>query len=215
MSYRALDISSWKRRPHYEFFKEFDEPFFGLTFDVRLTEMYEWCKETGESLFLNYIYAALKAANEIEEFRYRMAEDEIRVYDQISISPTIARDDETFGFSYMEYYQDRRRFMKEAAKEVTRVRESDDLFPSAERPDTIHCTSLPWLKFTSLSHARNYRIQDSIPKIAFGKVFRENDDWSIPVSVHGHHALMDGIHVSKLAQKLEENLTSIKKFRED
>jgi chloramphenicol O-acetyltransferase type A len=35
---------------------------------------------------------------------------------------------------------------------------------------TIHFSAIPWLNFTSLSHARSYTFPDSSPKISFGKM---------------------------------------------
>ncbi|HAI84531.1 MAG TPA: chloramphenicol acetyltransferase, partial [Chitinophagaceae bacterium] len=51
--------------------------------------------------------------------------------------------------------------------------------------------------FTSLSHARSFSFADSCPKISFGKMTVNQDKRTMPVSVHVHHALMDGYHVAQ------------------
>jgi chloramphenicol O-acetyltransferase type A len=66
---------------------------------------------------------------------------------------------------------------------------------------------LPWVSFTSFSHARNWRQQDSIPRIAFGKFIEENDRILLPISVEVHHALVDGLHVGRFLMRLEELLS--------
>jgi chloramphenicol O-acetyltransferase type A len=78
--------------------------------------------------------------------------------------------------------------------------------------DRIHFTTLPWLSFTSFSHARNWRREDSIPKIAFGKFVKENQRTLLPFSVEVHHALMDGLHVGRYVSRLEETLADAEAY---
>jgi len=35
-----LDISSWNRKDHFAFFKQFEEPFFGVTVPIDCTTAY-------------------------------------------------------------------------------------------------------------------------------------------------------------------------------
>lgn len=203
MSYKSIDLNTWKRKSHYLFFKDFDEPFFGVTFNVRVSEGYDYCRKNDRSFFVYYLYATLNAVNAVEAFRIRILDDHPVLYDRVSISPTIKREDDTFGFSYMEYRESFSAFYDLAMEEIERVSKGIDLDPSAENAGTIHFSALPWLKFTSLTHARNYKTTDSIPKVSVGKMFREGEDWMMPVSVHVNHALADGSHVGKFAEALE------------
>ena len=47
---------------------------------------------------------------------------------------------------------------------------------------------------------------DSIPRFAWGRFFREDQRLKIPLSVQGHHALMDGIHMAKFYARVEDYL---------
>ncbi|MCO4754487.1 MAG: hypothetical protein KC478_08385, partial [Bacteriovoracaceae bacterium] len=71
-------------------------------------------------------------------------------------------------------------------------------------------TSLPWLKFSSISHARHFEFPDSIPKMACGKIYEKEGSMFMPISLHVHHALLDGYHVSLFYSKLEELFKSWK-----
>jgi len=76
---------------------------------------------------------------------------------------------------------------------------------NSERLDVIHYSTLPWTKFTGLTHARNFKKIDSIPKIVFGKYFSNNNRKMMNISINAHHGLADGIHAAKyfeLMQKL-------------
>ena len=60
---------------------------------------------------------------------------------------------------------------------------------------------IPWISFTSFTHARKPAKEDSVPKIVFGKYTKKNDSVKMPVSVEVHHSLMDGIHVGKFFEQ--------------
>lgn len=203
---RKLNLDEWARRDHFLFFSNFEEPFFGLTVNVDCTKAYEYCKAHGISFFLFYLHKSLVAANQTEPFRYRIVDGEVVVYEKVNASPTINRPNNTFGFSYMEYFEDFGLFEKGAKGEIERVRNSRGLNPATSGENVIHYSSIPWLKFTSLSHARSFSFPDSCPKISFGMMTENNHRLEMPVSIHVHHALMDGFHVGEFVGKFQENL---------
>ncbi len=209
MNYRYLDIENWNRKEHFHHFKNFEEPFFGVTVHIDVTYLYQHAKEKGYSFFICYLYAALKAANGIEAFKYRIKdENEILIYDVVNASPTINRPDGTFGFSYINFHEDFKLFYREAEAEIERIRNEVSLIPAKEGSNTIFFSALPWLKFTSLSHARKITKYDAIPRISFGKVFYEGDMLLMPTSIHVNHALMDGSHVGLFVEHFQENINS-------
>jgi chloramphenicol O-acetyltransferase type A len=194
-----LDLDSWPRAAHFEFFRKFDEPFFGVAVDIDCTKAYTISKERNYSFFLYYLHKTLSSVNAIEAFRYRIEDDKIVIHDTIHGSATISRDDGSFGFSLIDFDPDFDVFSKNALAETERVKNTPGLFTrSFDENNLIHFSALPWVKFTSLSHARSYSFPDSCPKISFGKMtVNENGTKSMPMSIHVHHALMDGLHVGQ------------------
>jgi chloramphenicol O-acetyltransferase type A len=201
-----IDLATWKRREHFEVFKNFDEPLFGINVKVECSQAYLKAKETGYPFSLYYLYLSLKAANEIEEFRYRIEGDKVFCYDSVGAGPTIFREDETYGVGYFPYNKDIAEFMKPAILEVERVKAERGLkFPVSEE-NIIHYSTIPWADFTSINHARRLDIGRSIPKVTFGKVTRVGDKMWMPLDVHANHAVMDGFHVSKFIERFQELL---------
>lgn len=201
-----IDISTWKRREHFEVFKNFDEPLFGITVRVECSDAYKIAKEKGFPFSLYYLYLSMKAANEIEEFRYRIEEDKVICYDSVGAGPTVFREDETYGCGYMPYNEDIEAFMMQAKAETERVKAERGLkFPYAGE-DIIHYSTLPWADFTSVNHARILSKGRSIPKITFGKITRDGEKMWLPVDIHVNHALMDGFHVGKFVERFQELL---------
>lgn len=199
-----INIEQWIRKEHFRFFSQFEEPFFGVTVTVDCTTAYQKAKAAERSFFLYYLYRALKAANQIENFRYRIIDQEVYLFDQVNASPTIARANGTFGFAYMDYNNNEELFYHEAIEETAQVKAATGLLPSASGENVIHCSALPWLDFTSLSHARSFSFPDSCPKISFGKVTTKDGVKTMPVSVHVHHGLVDGYHVGLFVEKFQE-----------
>lgn len=192
---KLIDIESWSRKEHFLFFSQFSEPFFGVTTRVECTEAYTKAKEKQASFFLYYLYRALKAANEIDNFKYRIIENQAYEFETVNASPTINRPNGTFGFAYIDYIEDEATFYSKALNEIASVQQSNSLLPAVSGENVIHFSAIPWIDFTSISHARSFSHPDSCPKISFGKMTETNGIKSMPISIHVHHALMDGLHV--------------------
>jgi chloramphenicol O-acetyltransferase type A len=199
-----LNIDEWARKNHFQFFSQFDEPFFGVCSNIGCTKAYQYCKKEDYSFFLYYLHKVLKAVNQIQQFRYRIDDNKVYVYEKIDASPTINRPDGTFGFGYITYVSNFDVFIKQAEKEIEKVRNADGLAPATSGENVIHFSALPWIDFTSISHARHFGFSDSCPKISVGKMTKLNNRCSMPVSVHVHHGLMGGKHVGQFFELFQE-----------
>ncbi|EIA09863.1 chloramphenicol acetyltransferase [Flavobacterium frigoris] len=201
-----LDIEKWPRKEHFNFFKQFEEPFFGATVEIDCTRAYENSKKLNSSFFIYYLHKTLVAVNTIESFRYRISDDKIEIHDRIDASATIGRSDGTFGFSLIEFNHNFDIFKTTALAEIERIQTTTGLFTRTfESDNVIHCSAIPWLNFTSLSHARSYTFPDSCPKISFGKmIISDTGKRTMSMSVHVHHGLMDGLHLGKFVDCFQE-----------
>ncbi len=201
-----LDIENWPRKEHFLFFKNLENSFFGITTTIDCAKAYEKAKQLDSSFFVYYLHKTCVAVNTIESFRYRIIEDQIYIFDVIDVSATILREDKTFGFSLIHYSPDFHAFAKSTFDEILRIQNTPGLF-TREFPNTnlIHFSALPWVNFSSLSHARSYAFPDSCPKISFGKMMIDNDGKrTMTMSVHVHHGLMDGYHVGQFVDCFQE-----------
>ncbi|WP_183564998.1 chloramphenicol acetyltransferase [Mucilaginibacter sp. SP1R1] len=203
-----LNIDAWARKEHFNFFKNFEEPFFGVVVNIDCTIAYNFSRENGLPFFWYYLHKSLTAANTLEPFKYRIDGDDILVYDQINAGPTIGRSNGTFGFSYVYFHESFHEFMTGARIEIERVENSTNLFAPNPDTDIIHYSSLPWIDFTSISHARGFSFPDSCPKISFGKMTESKGKRSMPVSIHVHHGLMDGLHVGQYIDCFQKLMNS-------
>jgi chloramphenicol O-acetyltransferase type A len=205
---QKLNLETWNRKEHFLFFKQMEEPFFGVTLTVDCTKVYEKAKDLNVSFFTYYLHKTLMAVNSIEPFRYRIIENEIYIYERIDASATIMREDKTFGFSQIEYAEDVNKFAEITTKEIARIQTTKGLFTREFSENLIHFSALPWINFTSFSHARSFTWPDSCPKISFGKMMEENGKKTMAMSIHVHHGLMDGYHVGEFVKLFQELMDS-------
>jgi chloramphenicol O-acetyltransferase type A len=181
-----------------------EEPFYGITTTIDCTQAYANAKALGVSFFSYYLHKTLSAVNAIENFRYRIIEDEVYIFDQIDASATVMREDKTFGFSYMAYAENPIDFAQIVQTEIERIQNTEGIFTREYPENLIHFSALPWINFTSLSHARSFSWPDSCPKISYGKLLDENGKKTMPISIHVHHGLVDGYHVGLFLDRLQQ-----------
>lgn len=200
---KKVNLTTWKRRHHFELFSKFEEPFFGVVVQIDCTKAYTKAKEKDASFFLYYLYRVLKAVNEIEEFHYRILNNEVVIHDQVNVSTTINRANGTFGFGYFDYHANEDIFIANAQKAIHEVQSTEGLIPSKPGNSEIHFSAIPWIDFSSLSHARSFTFPDSAPKVSVGKVTEKDGLKTMPVAVHVHHGLADGYHVGQFVEKFQ------------
>ena len=203
---QLLDIDNWARKEHFQFFKQFEEPFFGATVQIDCSLAYAKAKTLDTSFFSYYLHKTLLAVNAIEPFRYRIDGETVVIHEHINASATIGREDGTFGFSLIEFDPDYAVFETNTATETERIQTTTGLFTRTFNDDNvIHFSAIPWLDFTSLSHARSFSFPDSCPKISFGKMTIDSSGKkTMPMSIHVHHGLIDGLHLGQFVDYFQE-----------
>ena len=74
MNYQILDLETYKRKSHFEYFSQLAYPYVGVTADVEITEFRAKIKEQRLPFFLSFCYCVAQAANTVPEFRQRILE---------------------------------------------------------------------------------------------------------------------------------------------
>ncbi len=209
MSYKQLDLNTWPRIKQYEFFKQYDNPFFNICTSLDVTELLSATKKLDQSFSISLLYASINIANTIEEFKYRLKDDAVVVYDSIYAGSTVLNNDKTFSFCYFDYFNNFYEFNQFAKKQIDLNSKCLLEFDGRNADlDIIHFSVIPWITFSSFSHPRNYKTHDSIPKIVLGKYHEKSGRFHLPISVEVHHALMDGYHLGLYLSELQELLNN-------
>jgi chloramphenicol O-acetyltransferase type A len=201
-----IDLDTWRRRQHFDLFRTFDHPHFNMCANVELTAFHERVRGSGVSFTVAFVYVIARAANDIPEFRRRIRSERVVEHDRVNPSLTILVDDDLFSFCTIPYGEDLAGFADRATAMIAHVKEHPTLENEPGRDDLLYMTALPWVSFTSFTHPMQLHPADSIPRFAWGKYFPEGQGLKIPLSVQGHHALMDGIHLARFYARVEDYL---------
>lgn len=207
MSYSIIDLTSWKRFEHFKFYSGATQPWFNICANLDATALMNTCKANNLSFFHAYLYLTQVAINQHEALKYRIVGDELRVYNNISISCTVLSDDETMRFCDMPYVEGFSAFTTAVTAVEAKVKATPFIasqFVGQEMlHDVIHMSVIPWINFTSFSNARNTEQVDSIPKVIFGKAKQTSEGVMMPFSVEVHHGVMDGLHVGRFFETMQ------------
>lgn len=198
-----LDTETWSRRHLFRLFKEYDDPFVNVCADVDVTPLLAFVRARDLNLFVAYHYLSTRAANEIEEFRYRLRGQRVLVHERVDAGAIVLLPDESFTFVYFDYEEDFVAFHGRALDIIEGARRDPPPLDAREdRDDLVYHSVIPWVSFTSISHARHSGKQSGIPKVTFGRYRGVGGRAMMPVSVEVHHALMDGLHIGRFFERL-------------
>jgi len=192
---KEISLKNWKRKKHYEFFKRYEYPHFNFCVNMDITRVFEYCKSGKTSLFLKLIFEIMKILNSIDEFKTRIRKNKVVIHDTVHPGITVLSKDNLYSNCAIDFCNDFEKFVKEAKVKINEARKKVILEENQKfRDDFIFVTEIPWVSFTNVTHPLRSVKNETIPRIAIGKYFTQDEKVLIPVSVQGNHCLMDGYH---------------------
>ncbi len=207
--FQKLDIETWERKTTYEFFRDYEDPFFNIAANLDVTKLYRFCKENDLAFSLAALFFSLQTANEIREFRLRIIDEGVVEFERVEATQTILNDDETFSFCYFPLKDDIFEFDRAGKSAREKYKHLRTFDVEADRVDLIYYSAIPWISFTSFKHASRQNNRQTVPRMVFGKFFEDGPCRKMPLSVEVHHALVDGIHVGKFFNLFQTKLDSV------
>ncbi len=205
MYMQKVDMNTYPRKAHFDYFRAMGYPYVGLTSNVDITQVVGKARERGHSSFLYLLYAAGNAANSVKEFRQRIDGDGIVEYEFCRTSHTVMKTDGTYAYCEADPTLGFERFMEETARNQEKVLASGGLEEESDPNSLFFISCLPWVSYTSLIQPVPFPA-DSNPRITWGKYFTEEGRLMLPVSVLAHHALIDGRQIADFYESLSQGL---------
>lgn len=187
------------------------KPHLSITANVKTTHVMEGLKPKGISIFNATLFGIMRAANSIPEFKTRIRGDDVIEHDVLNASVTVPIEGERFAFCEIDYSPDWETFDANCEQAIARAKNQNQLVENIEIGNDrwIFTSCLPWINFSALQNPLTGP-DDCVPRIVWGKISQNSDgSWSMPVAVEVHHALVDGIHLAKFFNQLEETLASL------
>lgn len=207
--FKYIELSNPHRKKHFEFFKNMSQPHFNICANVEISGFLEFIKEKNYPFTPAMVYFIARTANDIPVFRYRIRGEQIVEHDFVHPSFTVNTEEaDVFSFCTVDYFEKFSHFLENTLKEMDRMLTTPSFEDEEGRDDFLFLSAIPWISFTSFSHAMHYEPADSVPRITWGKYFKEGDKIWMPLSVQAHHAVVDGRHTGayfQIFQKYMEN----------
>jgi chloramphenicol O-acetyltransferase type B len=203
-SFQEINIETWKRKQHFLVFRGALQPEYCVNMNLDVTTFLQKIKESNRSFTLAFIYIVTRCANNVEEFRYRLVDDKVLLYDKIGTSFTyLDRDTELFKMVNVDMQDSISLFEKEARQTIIGQKE---YFNGAPPVDSFIFSAMPWIRFTSISHTISTNKSKGQPLFDWGKFFEQDGRVLMPFSIQVHHSFVDGIHLGKLVDKIQKSL---------
>ncbi len=202
--YQIIDEKNWKRAIHCAAFRDCIEPAFCVTFEADITKFLQKTKQEKLSLTLSMTYAVCRCANEIEAFRYRFQDGNIVLFDRIDTAFTwLEPETELFKVVSVPLQSSLRAYVT-AAKQAAEAQTA--YFTGPMGNDVFQCSAMPWVAYTHVSHTNSGKKDDATPRFNWGKYTEKNGRIVMPVSVQAHHSFVDGIHIGRFVDALQNYL---------
>lgn len=203
---KYIDVSTWKRAMHCEVFRNSVQPQYCVTFDVDITNFLSQVKKRRFSFTFSFVYAVTKWANEIEEFRCRFVDGKPAIFETINTSFTYLNETtelfKVVNVPMQETIEDYVALAKKTEENQT------DYFASPMANDIYQFSAFPWVAYTHISHTESGKKDHATPLFDWGKFYEQDGKIYLPFSVQVHHSFVDGVHIGKLAEKLQCYLDS-------
>lgn len=205
---RYITFEDEHRQRHFDFFLAMDQPHSGLTADVDITNFAQLVRKSADLRFSPaLIYLLSRVAHELPVFRQRIRKGgQVVEHDRVDPSFTVPTKASTvFSFCTVEYHADPKVFHQAAIDKVAEMQENPSFSDEPGRDDYLFMSAMPWVSFTSLTHAMPIPA-DSVPRISWGKYYDREDRRLMPLAVQAHHGLVDGRDIGAYYQLIQRFL---------
>ena len=203
-AFSIIDEKTWKRSTHCAVFRNCIEPSFCVTFELDVTKFYREIKKKGLSFTFALIYIVTECANQIEEFRYRFLDGKIVMFDKIDTAFTyLDKETELFKVVNVPFKGSMQEYCKTAKHKAQTQKE---YFTGPLGNDVFQFSPMPWVTYRHISHTNSGKKENATPLFDWGKFYEKGERLLLPFSVQVHHSFVDGIHIGKLAGKVQEKL---------
>lgn len=209
MAYRKIDMETFPRKAHFDYFCSMTNPYVGVTVQVDVSDLVSFCKREHCSFYVTMIHLAALAADGVPEFRQRIRDGGIVEYGACPTSHIELLEDGTYCYCALRHELPFKDYLAYAEKERQRCREHPSIEEEEDAESEYFISCLPWLHYTAVVQPTTQN-GDSNPRITWGK-YEENERGRklLPVTVLVHHALVDGLQLAQFYANLEKEIMKL------
>lgn len=114
---------------------------------------------------------------------------------------TIEYIQELFKVVNVPMCDDMREYVEIATKTA---KDQEEYFTAPLGNDVFQCSPMPWIIYTHISHTNSGKKDNATSLFDWGKYYEKDGRIVMPISVQAHHSFVDGIHIGKFADRLQQ-----------
>lgn len=206
---KIIDPKNWERGQVYDLFSACDHPFYSISFEVDVSNLYRYTHENGVSFYYSLSWLIVKAMEQVEAFRMRIRGNKIEIVDDLIPScADLMPGTEVLTFVTLPHGDNMAEFCRQAKEKAAGQTYLFDA--ELEVLDTlVYISSLPWVTMTGFVTERNLDPDDGIPRVTWGKYRKDGDKVTLNITLDVNHRLIDGVHIGKMYQALQERIDAL------
>ena len=205
MKFTPIDINNWNRKEYFEHYHKNIPCTYSMTVKLDITKI----KSKNKNLYSTLLFCLTQIINRHQEFRTCFnSEGTLGFFDEMVPSYTVFNlETETFTSLWTSETEDYDTFYQAYKKDVATFGKNQGLIGKPDMPENVFNVSMiPWASFDSFNLNLQKGYDYLLPIFTFGKYYRENDKYWLPLSIQVHHAVCDGFHTCRLINELQEML---------
>ncbi len=204
-SFQPFDVNSWDRREHFAFYSTKRLPHYAVAAYVDVTPLLAYKRKHHLSFYLSLVYLVTKSLNSIRNFRLRIVDGNVVIYDRIETNFTHKRPDEEIFRCYTAPFEGTLQEYVAATSEA--IAHQTALFDGiGDIPNVVYCSCTPTLDATCITNPGMENPDDAIPRVNWGKYVEHNGRWRLNITFTANHRFIDGYHIGLFFEHLQRDI---------
>lgn len=220
MAKQTIDITNWKGRKHFEWFKQYPQHYYNITKQIDVSALVSYLnthslnilnEKCKVSFFIAFLYLVTKSLNSIEEMRLRMENGHVVLYDVIDPAYTVMTNSGIFDNCDNKYYDDFKTFYQETRNAIDKVKnhfDEEKSYNDLSFFGQYYMTCIPWIDFSGLIHPMPSDESSYVPRICWSKYYLQGNKYMIGLNIQVSHAFVDGYPLAKAFLEVEKNINN-------
>lgn len=207
MQFTPININNWNRKEYFEHYHKNIPCTYSMTIKLDITQI----KSANKHLYSTLLFCLTKIINRHQEFRTCFnSEGTLGFFDEMIPSYTVFNSEtETFTCLWTNATGDYDTFYQAYKKDVETFSKNKGLIGKPNMPENIFNVSMiPWANFEAFNLNLQKGYDYLLPIFTFGKYYKENNKYWLPLSIQVHHGVCDGFHTCRLLNELQDMLNS-------
>lgn len=209
-TFTLYDRTTWPRSAHFDYYtKGFVKSVNSMTIRLDVTHFLTETKKRGLKFFPAFSALTGQLIASMPEMCTNVdKEGNPGYFSYLNPNFTIFHeDDKTFSDVWSQYDADFDAFYNNLLTDAEAYKDKKGIKVKEEQPMNFFCIScVPWLDYAAYCPVNYGGSPNLFPLITFGKYTEKNGKFTLPFTLTISHACMDGYHLSKFFNDLQEKL---------